>query len=84
MQKLVYQNFSESREILLEALTCEDYVEQGILDLDQIMEAITTVKEDIDENILNYLLYYVLLRSQDFDNMQYKHLIDLVDSLIEN
>jgi hypothetical protein len=33
MQKLVLQNFGRYRETLVEALRCEDYEEQGILDL---------------------------------------------------
>ena len=70
------------REQLVEALRCEDYEEQGILDLDQFMEAITGLKEDIDENVLNYMIYYVLIRSQNFDNMQYKHLVDLLDEML--
>lgn len=42
------------------------------------------MSEDVDENVLNYMLYFVFLRSQDFDNLQYKNLIDLIDSLIDN
>ena len=30
------------------------------------------------------MLYYVFLSSQDFDNMEYKHLIELINSLKEN
>ena len=33
LQKLVLQNFGNSRDTLIEALRCEDYEEQGILDL---------------------------------------------------
>jgi len=33
MHKLVLENFRDRRETLLEALRCEDYEEQGILDL---------------------------------------------------
>lgn len=29
------------------------------------------------------MCYFVFLRSEDFDNMQYKNLIDLIDSLVE-
>jgi len=48
------------------------------------VDAVLTVSEDVDENVLNYMLYFVFLRSQDFDNLQYKNLIDLIDSLIDN
>ena len=33
------------------------------------------MKEDMEANVLNYMLYYVSIRSQDFDNLEYKHLI---------
>ena len=33
MQKLVLENFGSCRDTLIEALRCEDYEEQGILDL---------------------------------------------------
>ena len=48
MQKLMLQTFSRSRETLIEALGCEDYEEQGLLELSQLNEAISTVKDDID------------------------------------
>lgn len=45
-------------------------------------EAISTVKEDVDSAVLNYMLYYVLVRSNNTDNMEYKHLLSLLDSLL--
>ena len=33
MQKLVYENFKDCREGLIEQLGLEDYTEEGILDL---------------------------------------------------
>ncbi len=56
---------------MIEALRCEDYEEQGILDLAQLHEAISTVDEDLDDSVLNYMLYYVLTRSSDHENMEY-------------
>ena len=47
-------------------------------------EAISTVNEDIDQSILNYMLYYVLIRSKDHEQMEYKNLITLLDSLIQS
>ena len=48
MQKLVYENFSRYRETLVESLKCEDYEEQGLLELSQLQEAIVTVNEDLE------------------------------------
>ena len=83
MQKLVYENFNENREALLEALKCEDYEEQGLLELSQLLEAISTVNEDLESSIMDYMLYYVMVRSESHDSMQYKHLIDLLDQVGE-
>ena len=67
MQKLVYENFHESRETLVEALQCEDYEEQGLLELSQLLEAISTVNEDLEPSIMDYMLYYVMVRSESHD-----------------
>lgn len=83
MQNHVLDNFAKNRDSLIEALRCEDYEEQGILDLDQLVEAINTVKEDIDASVLSYMLYFVFIRSQDFDNLEYKYLIELINDLYE-
>ena len=40
------------------------------------------VKEDLETSVLDYMLYYVLMRSESSEKMQYKVLIDLLDTLI--
>ena len=65
MQKLVYENFSRYRETLVESLKCEDYEEQGLLELSQLKEAIVTVNEELEQNIIDYMLYYVFMRSEN-------------------
>ena len=84
MKKLVVENFGRYRETLLEALRCEDYDEEGLLELSQLQEAISTVNEDLEPSVLDYMLYYVLMRSKGPDRMEYKNLISLLDSLIES
>lgn len=54
---------------MLEALKCEDYEEQGILDLSQLLEAITSVNEELDPSILDYMLYFVYVRSENHEQM---------------
>ena len=83
MQKLFFENFSRYKETLVESLKCEDYEEQGLLELSQLQEAIMTVNEELDHNIVDYMLYYVFMRSENPQEMQYKNLIELLDSLIE-
>ena len=82
MQKLFFENFSRYKETLVESLKCEDYEEQGLLELSQLQEAIIAVNEELDHNIVDYMLYYVFMRSENPQQMQYKNLIELLDSLI--
>ena len=84
MKKLVVENFGRYRETLVEALRCEDYDEEGILELSQLQEAISTVNEELEPAVLDYMLYYVLVRSENSEQMQYKNLISLLDSLIDS
>ncbi len=69
MQELVYQNFSTQRETLVEALRCEDYEEEGLLEMSQLKEAILTINEDIDTIILEYMIYFVLVRSESHEKL---------------
>ena len=81
IQKLVYENFYPIRESFYEALRCEDYEEQGLLELSQLLEAIITVNEDIEPSIIDYMLYFVFMRSESHEEMQYKNLVDLLDQM---
>ena len=61
---------------------CEDYESEGLLDLSQLQEAIVSVNEDLESSVIDYMLYYVLVRSESAELMQYNLLIELLDSLI--
>lgn len=67
MQKLVYENFNNYKETFVMALQCEDYEEEGKLELSQLLEAIVEVREDLEKSVLDYMLYYVLIRSENHD-----------------
>ena len=41
------------------------------MDLAQMQEAISSVNEDIEPGLLDYMLYYVLMRSESHEQMQY-------------
>lgn len=84
MQKLVLENFGKFRETLVEGLVCEDYEDEGLLELQQLQEAISTVNEDLEQSVLDYMLYYVMMRSAHVEKMEYKTLIKLIDSLMES
>ena len=84
MKKLVLENFARYQNTLVEALGCEDYEETGLLELSQLQEAISTVNEELESGVLDYMLYYVLVRSESAEKMQYKALIDLLEDLINS
>ena len=82
MKKLVVENFGRFRETFVEALRCEDYDEEGLLELAQLQEAINSANEELEPGVLDYMLYYVLVRSESPELMQYNLLIELLDNLI--
>jgi hypothetical protein len=60
----------------------EDYDEEGFLTLIQIKEAIQSEYEGLDPSIIDYLLYYVLIRSESDSKMEYKHILSLLDESV--
>jgi hypothetical protein len=75
MINFVLEKFSKKRQTLSDALCCEDYEDTGILELSQVREAILSVDEDLDDHILDWMLFYVYSRSEHVDQMEYKVLI---------
>ena len=63
MQKLIVERFGRSKQSFIESLKCEDYDEEGILDLVQLKEAIISYDEDLNDELIDYILFYVFERS---------------------
>ena len=84
MKKLVVENMGRFRESLVEAFRCEYYEEEGFSELSQLQEVIMSVNEDLEQTVLDYMLYYVLVRSQSPELMQYNLLVELLDSMIQS
>jgi hypothetical protein len=79
MLKKVVDKFGRKIQNLTEALSYEDFEDSGILDLQQVREAILSLDEGIDDHVLDWMLYYVYSRSEHVDRMEYKVLIALVE-----
>lgn len=62
-----------------DALSSEDYEDTGIIDLSQCREAIASVLEDIDDHLMDWMLYYIYARSEHVDRMEYKVLISMIE-----
>jgi hypothetical protein len=83
MQKQAVEKFGRYRQTLSDALACEDYEDTGILELQQVKEAIASVDEDCDEHLMDWMLYYVYSRSEHVEKMEYKVLINMLDEAIK-
>jgi hypothetical protein len=80
MKMIAVEVLMKHRKSLSDALSSEDYEETGIIDLNQVREAITSVCEDeIDDNLLDWLLFFVYSRSEHIDRMEYRVLINMLD-----
>ena len=82
MKQTVIEKFWKYRQTLAEALSCEDYEEKGILDLTQLREAILSVEEDLDNHILDYMLFYVYVRNESVERFQYMSLIKMLEEQV--
>jgi hypothetical protein len=82
MKLKVIEKFGKYKFALSEALQCEDYEQEGILDLTQLQEAILSVDDDLDDHVLDYMLYYVYARNEHADKFEYKVLLSLLDEEI--
>lgn len=84
MLKKVVDKFGRKIQNLTEALSYEDFEDSGILDLQQVREAILSLDEGIDDHVLDWMLYYVYSRSEHVDRMEYKVLIALVEETVRS
>ena len=64
-------------------MSSEDYEETGLIDLTQLREAIQSVFDDLEPDILDWMLYFTYSNSKGFDKMQYKFLIQMIDDALE-
>lgn len=80
MKQRVCHKFGHYRPALNDALSSEDYDDTGIIDLMQVREAVDQVFEDVEEDMMDWMLYFVYQKSaHDVDRMHYKELISMLD-----
>ena len=77
MKKVVMETFSKCKETLIASLESEAI--GGTLNLEQLFEAIKAIDENCDDSVVDYMLYYVYVRSQDAENLEYKTLIEMLE-----
>lgn len=79
MRARVAERFGRSKHSLLESLGCEDYEGEGVVDLVQLKEAVLAADEEVDAHLLDFMLWYVYVRSDSTDKMEYKVLMQLIE-----
>ena len=82
MQKKVADKFHRYMDTLGDSLGCEDYEQEGIIDLSGLKEAILSVDDQVDDHVLDYMLYYVYVRSDSTEKLEYGVLIGLIDEVM--
>jgi len=82
MQWRSSETFGRDRQRIVNALKDEDYEDEGMLDLVQLKDVIASEYEGVDDQLIDYLLYYVYIRSESTSRMQYKHIITMLDDAV--
>lgn len=80
MKKVVVETFGKAKETLTASLESEAI--DGVLDLEQLFEAIKSIDIQCSDEVVNYMLYYVFVRSESSTKLEYQTLIDLLQHLV--
>lgn len=57
----------------------EDYDEEGFIPIGAIKEAFVTLDIEIDDDVLDYLLFAVYQKSESTERMKYQVILDLIE-----
>ena len=57
----------------------EDISNEGFIDLQSLKAAINGEYDNIDDQLMDYLLYCVFIRSESADKMQYKFIMNMLE-----
>ena len=80
MKKVVLERFGPNMDLLIESLESEAL--DGKLTLQYLYEALMSVDEEVDQSLIDFMLYYVYVRSEDAENLEVKVLVDLLTDTI--
>ena len=73
------KHLSNCRGTLKDTLQLEDYEEEGVVPLGAIKEAFVTLDIELEEDLMDYLLYVIYSKSETIERMNYNALFDLLD-----
>lgn len=67
------------KDTLRETFSLEDYEEEGVVSIGAIKEAFTTLDIQIEQDLLDYIIYVIYQKSESSSKMKYGSLIDLIE-----
>lgn len=70
---------SSCKNTLKETIKLEDYEEEGIITVAALKEAFETMDIDLDDDMLDYILYVMYQKSESLSKLKYQPLFDLMD-----
>ena len=71
--------FGSCKGTLKETLQLEDYDEEGVLPLSGIKEAFETLDLEVDQELMDYLLYVMYQKSESLERLRYNLIFDLIE-----
>ena len=57
----------------------EDYEEEGVISLPLLKECFETLDIEVEEELLDYLIYVIYQKSESLEKMKYQVLFDLIE-----
>lgn len=70
------------KETLKDTLESEDYEDEGFLPMGAIKECFVTLDIDIDDELLDYVLFVIHQKSESIHKMKYSVLFELLEGKI--
>ena len=65
-----------------DTLESEDYEDEGVLPIGAIKECFVTLDIEIDDDLMDYVLFIIYQKSENINKMKYSVLFDLLDGKI--
>ncbi len=80
--KQVQKLLAPCRDTLKETLELEDYEEEGALSVGSFKEAFSTLDIDIDQELMDFVLFVLYQKSEGLHKLRYAVIFDLIDGKI--
>ena len=75
LQKLL----ASCRNTLKETIQLEDYEEEGVITVAALKESFETMDIDLDDELMDYVLFVIYAKSESLEKLKYQALFDLLD-----